>query len=140
MNGPNYTAEAAIKCGEPLFQQFLADATQHTVTNKEQAAEAFRQYCQIESRKELNTSDKAAQRWQTIKKWFKQWRLGYGRDGQGLPRSSHMMGREAFKRGADLEENPFDPHEPLDFGENDHSFWASGWTNEQRRKDHPPLS
>lgn len=125
MTGPNYAAQAAIKCGEALFQSFLADATPVDVTGKESAGEALRQLAGVSSRKVFNSAP-GAEKWARVLKWFKMWRQGYGKD---VP--PFLMGQAAYRRGCDFEDNPFDPEEGPDI-DKPHDFWAQGLQFEKR--------
>jgi hypothetical protein len=62
--------QAAIRCGEPDFQDF-ADAA-----NAEEAREYICRVCQIQSRKELDTNPRAAMLWREIEDDYYVVRLG----------------------------------------------------------------
>ena len=124
----NYTAECAMKCKEPLFMSFLAELSTIPIDAENFASLAVYELCGISSRKQLNIEPLAQKNWQRLKVWFGMWRVGYGKD-----KPPFKMGNDAYKRGADLEENPFTEN-----GENDpfgpFKSWKSGWLNERSMK------
>lgn len=117
---PNYAAQCAIKCGEPLFVQFLADASKIPSDTPDFAVTAVRDLIGISPRRQLNTDTAAQEQWKKVLNWFGKWRVGYGKD-----RPPFVMGQHAHERNADREENPFDPHE----GDIDRPYdlWMQGW-------------
>lgn len=71
-----YSQQAAMRCQEPTFGQFLAD--KHLVTYERcnrDAAAAVRWICSVVSRSELNDPD-AAKRWQSLDAEFYAWSRG----------------------------------------------------------------
>ena len=122
---PNYAAECAMKCAEPLFKDFLAEATDIPTDAPEFARDAIYKLCAISSRRELNTEPTAQANWTRTKVWFGLWRTGHGKR-----KPPFKMGNDAFRRGADLEENPFDQNAKVDVYPGDYQMWKQGWLTE----------
>ena len=131
---PNYAAQAAMKCAEPLFAQFLADASGKDTSDKEAAAEALRQLAGVGSRREFNAPD-GAKSWLKVLKWFGQWRTGHGKCEDGQMRPPFLMGQKAFQRDCDLDDNPFPPDEGPEI-DKPRTAWAQGFRNERSVFEH----
>lgn len=69
------TRQAAIFCGDTMFQAYLRSLGHPTVKDSETAAAIVREMCGIESRRELNTDDDAARAWRIIVGQFKLWKV-----------------------------------------------------------------
>ena len=67
------TAQAAIRCGEPQFWQFLARHGRHP-ENKEECRLAVCDMCGIESRAELSTNQKARVIWHQLDSEYQAWK------------------------------------------------------------------
>ena len=119
----NYTAQAAMKCAEPIFQRYLQDAS----GGVEGAVQALYEVCGISSRKELNTNPDAANRWLVVLRGFGMWRLGAGKTHSGYKNPPFVMGQLASERGAELSENPFQQGMPENGIDKDFDMWAQGW-------------
>ena len=132
MSGPNYAAECAMKCEDEKFQHFLRDATKLPVTNKDQAGEAIRKLCKIESRGDLNKSAEAAEEWHKAKRLYGMWRAGHGTNAAGNRHKPNIMGRVAFGRGSLLDANPFEQPALGDDEETDFDLWELGWRKAAR--------
>jgi len=65
------SAQAAILCNDPAFLEFLFGDAGITYTPAG-AAQEVRKRCQVESRSEFNTDPRAANRWEVLKRQFKQ--------------------------------------------------------------------
>lgn len=126
MKSPNYTTEAAMRCKEPLFVEFLAEVSDIDANTPNFAREAVCKLCGISSRKQLNTEKAAQENWTRAKKWFGMWRVGFGKD-----KPPFKMGNDAFRRGADLEENPFDKDEKIVLYPGRFQMWKQGWLTEK---------
>lgn len=122
---PNYTIECAMKCKEPLFIEFLQEVSDLDATAPNFARDAVCKLIGISSRKQLNTEKQAQENWLRVKRGFGLWRTGTGK---GKP--PFKMGNDAFRRGADLEENPFDPNAKIEIYPGKHEMWKHGWLTE----------
>ena len=132
--GPNYAAECAMRCAEPVFWKFLLDVTREKVADKDEAAEAVRKFCDVRSRSQLNEGEHGTDRWLQLRGWFSLWQRGHGRNSKGEQMGPSAMGRSAFGRGSEISMNPFDRPD-LDDEEaeaSDHDLWAVGWTRARR--------
>jgi hypothetical protein len=67
------TAQAAIRCAEPRFREYLATEHGKGVNTKEEAADAIRRMCGIASRTELSTNHKARALWHSIDSGYREW-------------------------------------------------------------------
>lgn len=72
--------QAGVRCGDPLFRQFLSHGISgkfprliEHVETAEDAARAVRRICGIESRSELNGNPEAAGRWYRLERAFRAW-------------------------------------------------------------------
>lgn len=131
MSSPNYAAEAAIKCGDPVFQHFLRDATKRPVSGKDEAAEALRLLAGVDSRKAFNASQDGSERWLRVRRLFQLWRNGVSKAAQG-PSS---MGRLAYQRGTPLSGNPFQEPPEWETEETEWELWNFGWERAQARDE-----
>lgn len=133
MSGPNYAAQAAIKCGEKLFREFLFDCFLKSPQGApDDPAEALRRLAGVGSRSEFNT-DEGAQKWRKVLALFGKWRVGHSKDGDGYARPPFLMGEVAFTRGCDLDDNPFHPEEGPDI-DKPHHLWRQGFNVAKWRK------
>lgn len=69
-------AFCAMTCNEVAFHRFLTEEFFHTfgrVDKAEQATDAVKQFCRIESRKELNEAGPAQTAWFLLRDQYKQW-------------------------------------------------------------------
>lgn len=71
----DFAAEAAMKCDEPAFKVFLEEVhgLERPLTS-DRAAQRLRSILNIKSRKELNESSAAAERWQDFRAAFEAWK------------------------------------------------------------------
>lgn len=71
----NYSAEAAIKCGEPAFKAWLEEAhgLERPLTD-DRCAQKLRSLLGVTSRAELNNDAAAAERWRRLRDEFQTWR------------------------------------------------------------------
>ena len=71
----DFAAEAAMKCDEPAFKVFLEEVhgLERPLTS-DRAAQRLRSILNIKSRKELNESSSAAERWQDFRAAFEAWK------------------------------------------------------------------
>lgn len=125
----NYPAQAEIKCADPLFQRFLADATRFHVDTPENAAPALRYLAKVESRSEFKTEE-GAKKWHRVLSWYGDWRRGHGKTDLGPPAPPFLMGQRAFARGCDRDDNPFSDEEPSETGyekDKPRAAWAQGF-------------
>lgn len=60
-------SQSAIRCGEKAFHQFLK------VTTDTEAAEEVRLRCEVKSRSELSTDEKAKDRWDHLDRTYQEW-------------------------------------------------------------------
>ena len=67
------TAQAAIRCAEPHFREYLSIEHGKNTNTKEEAAETIRQMCGIASRTELSTNHKARALWHSIDSGYREW-------------------------------------------------------------------
>lgn len=65
-------AQAGTRCGEPAFQKFL-QSINYEVRNSDEAAEAVRHYCNVDSRRQLNLDPVAADAWRELERAFQVW-------------------------------------------------------------------
>lgn len=73
--GPDHTTEAAMLCSDPAFKRFLMD--RHGLgspASDERTAQRLRSLIGVTSRKEINQSDAARQRWIALRDAFRQWK------------------------------------------------------------------
>lgn len=71
--------QAALRCNEPTFRQFLArDCDAISVFDLDTAADEVRAICEVSSRSELNTNDAAAARWRNLDDEYFRWQRGVG--------------------------------------------------------------
>lgn len=131
-DGPNYAAECAMRCAEPRFWHFLRDATKQPVDSPEEAAEAARVLCKVQSRRELNDDPGAADRWKRAKRLFQLWKDGVGKNAAGNLHAPSIMGRVAYSRGTLISENPFPRPEIDQDDETDFDLWEAGWRKAER--------
>jgi hypothetical protein len=66
-------AQAGIRCADPRFWQFLWEEQGLTVADKDDAADAVRDMCGIESRSELSTNHKARVLWHQLDEAYREW-------------------------------------------------------------------
>lgn len=72
---PDHTTEAAMLCGDPAFKRFLMDRHGlESPASDERAAQKLRSLLGVTSRKEINRSDAARQRWIALRDDFKKWK------------------------------------------------------------------
>jgi hypothetical protein len=64
--------QAAIRCGEPEFQRF-AEVVAADLGWRGDAAEIVRRYCKVASRADLNTNERAEDRWRTFEADYWAW-------------------------------------------------------------------
>jgi hypothetical protein len=67
--------QAAIRCNEPAFQRFMRevyDSEAHG-DDDEDAADALRHICGVDSRTELNTNPAAAAVWKSLDRSYQAW-------------------------------------------------------------------
>nr|WP_278520086.1 hypothetical protein [Brucella anthropi] len=71
----DFARDAAIKCGEPAFKVFLEEChgLERPLTT-ERVTERLRTILNIKSRKELNESGAAAERWRDLRAAFETWK------------------------------------------------------------------
>lgn len=71
----NFAAECAMKCQEPAFKLFLAEAhgLEKPLTD-ERAAQKVRSLLGVQSRKELNDGGRASEAWKALRASFAAWR------------------------------------------------------------------
>jgi hypothetical protein len=62
------SAQAAIRCDDPLFWQFLV------VSDKKQAVEKVRWACEVKSRAELDRDVSAGSKWEELDEQFIEWK------------------------------------------------------------------
>ncbi|PCJ24103.1 MAG: hypothetical protein COA96_10180 [SAR86 cluster bacterium] len=115
-----------MKCTEPLFMEFLAEVSDIPIDATNFATDAIYKLCAISSRAQLNSEPTAQENWKRTKIWFRLWRTGYGKN-----KPAFKMGNDAFRRGADLEENPFDEHAKVDIYPGKFQMWKQGWLTEK---------
>lgn len=86
----NLVQQAGIHSNSPEFQDYVAARCSWRTgkpegsinIDAEFAAEWIRMNCSIQSRKELNTNQQAAQMWQKIVQDFRKWKWHTGRVGE----------------------------------------------------------
>jgi hypothetical protein len=69
------SAQAALRCKEPEFWEYITDHHQKHVRDEEDAADFVRAVCVIPSRGELDRNHIAAGAWAQIESSFEAWRL-----------------------------------------------------------------
>lgn len=74
----DFAAEAAMKCGERAFRNFLAQEAGEAILDRDTAAAALRRILAITSRAELSEDDDAAERWRALRSRFIEWQKGGG--------------------------------------------------------------
>lgn len=131
---PNYAAQAAIKCKEPLFAQFLYQCEHYAGRTPESPEQALRNLAKVESRSEFNHPDSYA-KWFDVLKLFGKWRQGFGNDADGDPTPPFLMGQRAWERGCELEDNPYQRDEGPNI-DRPHDLWAQGWKTRKWRDEH----
>lgn len=68
------TMIASIKCGEPVFRVFLHEKYGYNPQTSDEAAEAVREICKVDSRRQFSQNEEAAQRWRDLEAEFNAWR------------------------------------------------------------------
>lgn len=72
---PDHTTEAAMLCSDPAFKRFLMDCHGlESPASDERTAQRLRSLIGVTSRKEINQSDAARQRWIALRDAFRQWK------------------------------------------------------------------
>lgn len=72
---PDHTTEAAMLCSDPAFKRFLMDRHGlESPASDERTAQRLRSLIGVTSRKEINQSDAARQRWVALRDAFRQWK------------------------------------------------------------------
>lgn len=72
---PDHTTEAAMLCADPAFKRFLMDCHElESPASDERTAQRLRSLIGVTSRKEINQSDAARQRWIALRDAFRQWK------------------------------------------------------------------
>lgn len=72
---PDHTTEAAMLCGDAAFKRFLLDC--HGLeppASDERAAQRLRGLLGVTSRREINQSDAARERWLALREDFRKWK------------------------------------------------------------------
>jgi len=125
---PNYAAQAAMKCKEPLFTQFLYQCEHHAGRTPDSADQALRNLAKVDSRSDFNMPD-GFEKWFRVLKLFGKWRQGFGTDDHGDPVPPFIMGQEAFDRGCEMRDNPFSEDHK------DGKDWRQGWKTKNWRDE-----
>ena len=69
------SAQAGIRCAEPLFWAFLREEMNMTLPGSaDNAAEFVRSYCKVNSRAHFNTNPAAKAVWQSLDNQFQAWK------------------------------------------------------------------
>lgn len=71
---PDFAAECAMKCDDPVFKRFLTEQHGLETTDRERTAARVRSMLAISSRSELNSNSQAAERWKSLRADFDAWR------------------------------------------------------------------
>jgi hypothetical protein len=66
--------QAAIRCGEPAFQQYVIHLTGAREMDAERAAQFVRDNCNVTSRSQLNDTPEGRVRWATLERAFQEWK------------------------------------------------------------------
>jgi hypothetical protein len=70
----SYAEQAGIRCGEPDFWRFLSREVQEDpVTNADEAAEAVRDHCGVESRAHIKQHTEAGYMWEGLNSTYDEW-------------------------------------------------------------------
>ncbi|ELC9583482.1 MULTISPECIES: hypothetical protein [Vibrio] len=69
----NYTRGAAVMCNRPRFRLFLSEIAQQDIETKDQAAAVIRDWCGVQSRRELNRSEKAGAAYRGLISMYNDW-------------------------------------------------------------------
>lgn len=70
------TRQAAILCGDELFWRFLETIVHHEITSPELAAQAVREHCGVQSRREFDSDSVKSGNWIRMKADFDNWKNG----------------------------------------------------------------
>ena len=73
MGSPSYAKGAAMLCDRPAFRDFLTSMTGRAVGDANAAAKEVRLACDVLSRRELNTSPQAAEKYRALVARFNSW-------------------------------------------------------------------
>lgn len=69
------SAQAAIRCNEPVFWSFLREQKYHPVQSVEEAATAVRKLCKVNTRADFNTNKDAKFAWDDLDADFGAWKI-----------------------------------------------------------------
>jgi hypothetical protein len=72
---PDYAAECAMKCAEPIFIRFLTESHGLETDDAESIKLCVRKALDVASRSELNKDPEAAARWTNLRAAFDAWRM-----------------------------------------------------------------
>lgn len=67
------SAQAGIRCNDPVYRRWLCDVYNYEADKPDQAAEAVRDICGISSRAALDADPTAAARWGRLEREFDLW-------------------------------------------------------------------
>lgn len=67
-------AQAGIRCAEPMFRAFLNEVRQYATDDPEEAADAVRDICGVQSRTELSSNHKARVIWHQLDQQYQAWK------------------------------------------------------------------
>lgn len=68
--------QAGISCNEPRFWSYLREEHGYDVTNENDAADAVRHYCEVDSRAQLHPGSHGATKWAFLASHYQGWALG----------------------------------------------------------------
>ena len=74
-NELTYAQQAGLRCNDAIYRAFLREAWAAKATNADEAAEAIREICQVESRKDIRADTVAEEIWLALEHQFSTWTL-----------------------------------------------------------------
>lgn len=69
------SAQAAIRCNEPVFWSYLREHLYYPVNTADEAAETVRKICGVNTRAAFNSNEKANDLWQNLDRDFGAWKM-----------------------------------------------------------------
>lgn len=69
------SAQAAIRCNEPVFWAFLREDYSQQVNDADEAATAVRKLCDVNTRAAFNTNSRARAKWENLDQSFGAWKM-----------------------------------------------------------------
>jgi hypothetical protein len=75
--GQSFARQAGMRCSSEAFQRFLFEEGYAVALSREAATDAVREFCGVESRREIVAGTEAADHWRLLEDQFQLWMSGY---------------------------------------------------------------